>query len=165
MNTHLISGMVGAAVLLTSVGTAVRAQEVSPPTLAAWSTRVFDKMARETKYPQPIGPMPASTGIVAVKFNCSEGGAPENVTLYKSSGHHDLDVATLKAVRRIASLHPLPAGMTHNQGIIVRVLYATSEDVARRQMAQMRTDAARANAWFGKSPTATAALELAPSGS
>ena len=164
MNPCSIGTAISAALVLGSSFTPVHAQEKSAPTLAAWSSRVFEDLSRVTKYPGGIGNLPAPEGVVGIKFNCSESGAPENVTLVEKSGHRDLDNATLRAVRRIASLHPLPAGMKHQQAIIVRVLYANSEQDTRRKLAKLQADAARSNAWFGRSSSDTAALEIVPAG-
>jgi TonB family protein len=111
---------------------------------------------------QPVGRYGLETGIVAVKFNCSESGAPANVTLYKTSGSRILDVTTVRAVQRIATLHPLPARIEPGQTFIVRVLFADSEESARQQIADMQAAAAKNNAWYGNAPSALAYLEIAP---
>jgi TonB family protein len=136
----------------------------APPSLAAWSKRVFRDLDRVLVDPSVLPGRSPETGIVAVKFNCSERGAPAGVALYKSSGSHRLDNATVRAVQRIATLHPLPARMMHDQQFVVRVLFANSEDSARQQVARMQDDAAKTNAWFGKDPTQLAYLEIAPGG-
>ena len=122
MKLYCIGFAIGTMLMLGTTDAPARAQEKSAPTLAAWSDRVFDDLAKVTKYPAPIGNLPTPEGVVAVKFNCSDSGAPENVTLVEKSGNRDLDNATLRAVRRIASLHPLRAGLDHRQVITVRVL-------------------------------------------
>ena len=164
MKLYFVGFAIGTMLMLGSTDAPAHAQEKSAPTLAAWSDRVFDDLGKVTKYPGAIGNLPTPEGVVAVKFNCSESGAPENVTLVEKSGHRDLDNATLRAVRRIASLHPLPEGMNHRQAIIVRVLYANSEQDTRRKLAKLQADAARSNAWFGRSNSDTAALEIVPAG-
>lgn len=135
---------------------------IAPPSVQNWSENVFQQFERKVRYPAPMGTMPASEGIVAVKFNCSEDGVPSQVQLYKTSGHGDLDRATVRAVERIATLHPLPRGVGHDQQYIVRVLFANSEGYAQRNMTRLREDAARSNAWVGRSGATTAMLELVP---
>jgi TonB family protein len=137
---------------------------VAPPTLSAWSQDVFRHLARQMRYPYSMGSGGANEGIVAVKFNCSESGAPAGVELYKTSGHGDLDKATVRAVRKIATLHPLPRGLGHDQQYVVRVLFSNSTENARRQLAEMRENAERNNAWYAKSGTTSAMLELLPKG-
>ncbi|MFC6621812.1 energy transducer TonB family protein [Novosphingobium panipatense] len=136
----------------------------SPPTLASWSDRVFKDIDREIRYPEPFGPQRPSSGVVAVKFNCSESGAPAGVALLKSSGHRDLDRETLRAVNKIATLHPLPPGLKHDQLYVVRVLYANSHGEAERQLAKMREEAAQSNAWYNQGEQLAGVLELVPSG-
>lgn len=154
--------VVAAAASSASAGPATIAVS-APPTLAAWSKRVFRDMEGQLTYPTPSF-RDANAGIVAVKFNCSDSGAPASVSLLKSSRHRELDAAALRAVQRIATLHPLPAGMMHGQQFVVRVLFATSPESARDQIEQMQKDAARSNAWFGKNSSTVAALEIAPYG-
>jgi len=133
-----------------------------PPTLAAWSARVYRNLGDHLDYPTgTLGRY--STGVVAVKFNCSDTGAPAGIALYTSSGSRDLDQATLRALRHVATLHPLPDGITHDQRFIMRVLFAESPESAEQQIRKLRADAAKANAWFGKArPTIASTIDLAP---
>lgn len=135
---------------------------VSPPTLAIWSERVFADISRKIKYPEPLANLPVSTGVVAVKFNCSESGAPAGIELSKSSGYRDLDRATLKAVAKVATLHPLPTGLNHDQVYVVRVLFSNSAADRNAQIKKMTEEAARSNSWFSKRSSVAGVLELAP---
>ncbi|WP_159975937.1 MULTISPECIES: TonB family protein [unclassified Novosphingobium] len=137
---------------------------VVSPSLEAWSSKVFKSLNQKLRYPSSISGMPDHTGVVAVKFNCGETGAPEGIEIQKSSGHNDLDYATMRAVKRIATLYPLPTGLSNNQKFIVRVLFADSIDELQRKSAEMRAEAARNNAWFTRGGN-VAVLELAPMGS
>ena len=137
---------------------------VVSPSLEAWSAKVFKDLDQGLRYPSSLAGMPVHTGVVAVKFNCSETGAPAGIEIQKSSGHRDLDHATMRAVKRISTLHPLPTGLSNNQKYIVRVLFANSAEDLQRKSAEMRAEAARNNAWFTRSGN-VAMLELAPMGS
>ena len=136
----------------------------APPTLDTWSNHLFKLLDRRISYPAPLFGQAVNTGIVTVKFHCSDTGAPAGVTLFKSSGHRDLDRATLRGVQQIATLHPLPAGLKRDQVFVVRMLYADSAEAAREQIARMQAEAKRNNAWFGKGLPTTAALEIVPTG-
>ncbi|WP_159871577.1 energy transducer TonB [Novosphingobium sp. 9U] len=132
------------------------------PSLANWSARVITDLNKGLRVRDDLGSLGPSQGIVAVKFNCSESGAPADVKLLKSSGNREYDFATIRAVRRIASLHPLPLGLRHDQKYVVRMLFANSESGARQKIAEMRREADHSNAWYAKTGTNTAALELVP---
>lgn len=134
------------------------------PSLAAWSQRVMANLNQGMRVRDDLGAQGPREGIVAVKFNCSETGAPAGVELLDSSGNREYDRAAVRAVRRIASLHPLPTGLGHDQKYIVRVLFANSEYSAKQKIARMRREAESNNAWYMKTGTSTAALELAPTG-
>lgn len=134
----------------------------SAPTLSAWSQRVFKDLDRELRVPIDDRTQVMPSGITAVKFGCSESGAPSSVKLYKSSGDGRLDRATVRAVTKIATLHPLPARLGHDQQYIIRVLFANSPSAAERQMKTMQEEAAKSNAWYNQNIASTAALELVP---
>jgi TonB family protein len=163
-NAALAAGLIFAAFPTTSMAQADSAAIVAPPTLTAWSKKVFSDLNQRLRVRDAMGPTQTQTGIAAVKFNCSETGAPAGVSLYKSSGNRELDQATVRAVRQIVSLHPLPRGLGHDQQYIVRVLFANTDESARRQIAAMQREATERNAWYAKNETSTAALELAPVG-
>ena len=169
MKGYLVSAALAACLNYTFFPTTTMAQGdsaiiVAPPTLTAWSKKVFTDLNQRLRIREPMGPWRPQTGIAAVKFNCSETGAPAGVSLYKSSGNRELDQATVRAVRQIVSLHPLPRGLGHEQQYIVRVLFAESGDSARRQIAAMQREATERNSWYAKNETSTAALELVPLG-
>lgn len=163
-NAAFAAGLIFAAFPITSVAQTVNSAVAAPPTLKAWSQKVFSELDDRLRVLDDWGRGPSQTGIAAVKFNCSETGAPAGVALHKSSGSRDLDLATLRAVRQIVSLHPLPKGLGHEQQYIVRVLFANSEETARRQIAAMQREATKSNAWYARNETSTAALELVPVG-
>lgn len=136
----------------------------APPSLAVWSKKVMTDLDRQLQIRNDRTVHGSRTGIVAVKFNCSESGAPATVELLHSSGNREYDHATVRAVRQIATLHPLPQGLKHDQKYVVRMLFADSEDSARDAMIRMRAEADRSNAWYRRGETTTAALELVPTG-
>lgn len=159
-----------AALLLTTASVDAGAQssiivsaQSRPPTLAVWSERVFRDIDKRLRVREGIATNRIPSGITSVKFNCSETGAPAGIALYKSSGFRELDRATMSAVRQVASLHPLPAGLKGDQVYIVNVLFANSSDDAGRQIARMRRQADKRNAWYNPQATHSAAIELAPS--
>lgn len=137
---------------------------IAPPNVETWSKTVFRQFERKMRYPMPLAGAPMSEGIVAVRFGSDENGRPSAVRLHETSGHRDLDKATMRAVERIATLHPLPRGVSDDQQYVVRVLFASSENYARNKMKELRADAARQNAWVGRSGTTTAMVEILPVG-
>ena len=145
-----------AALTAAALAAPVLAQD-APITLAAWSTRVESALDHNLYYPTAMGGRIPGSGVVRVKFNCSESGRPDKVSLFTSSGDPDLDSAALRSVRRIASLHPLPDGMGHGQQYVATILYARSYEDYDGQIARMRAAAVKNNAWF-KGPATIALL-------
>jgi protein TonB len=111
-----------------------------------WNARVQQALNENLEYPQSIGPYSSGTGIVRIKFNCSDSGRPDKVTLVKSSGEWLLDKAAIRAVSRVATLHPLPTGFKHGQRFEAQVVFASSEYDAR--LKAVAAAQARHNAWY-----------------
>lgn len=169
MSRQNTAAAVAACALLMMVPSAVSAgqtstQVASTPTLAAWSQRVMRDLDRQQKDPIDNRSQVMPTGIAAVKFGCSDSGAPTSVELYKSSGDRRLDRATVRAISKIATLHPLPHGLGHDQQYIVRVLFANSGQSADRLTRKMQEEAAKNNAWYDKRSMLTASIQVVPVG-
>lgn len=162
MKSPLWKAVIGCALLVpstTAVGSEVTDPNLAAPTLVAWSQRVFGDLNDGFRYPAATE-WTAFEGVVTVKFNCSDSGAPANVALFQSSGNSQLDAATVRAVKRIVTLHPLPSGMPHDQRFVVRVLFTDSADRASRRQVLMRAEADRSNAWFGRKPAIASVGQL-----
>lgn len=133
----------------------VTAPEVS---VSSWSARITRALDRNLTYPTPMRGEPAE-GVVAVKFLCSDNGTPSGVAIARSSGSRELDAAALQAVTHIATLHPLPDGITHDQPFEANILYATSQKKHDRQMAALLAEARDRNALVGN-PDQKVALNI-----
>ncbi len=149
----------GIAQTQATSGQANSAQEIV--TFAAWRDRVQKALDRGLHYARPMPGMGNASGIVRVKFNCSDTGRPDKVTIARSSGSRRLDRMALKAVDRIATLHPLPQGFRHDQSIEAMILIAYgSEREYRQKRDRMIAEAKRRNARFDDPQRATAGVLL-----
>lgn len=154
MKRHLIAAAC-AAVLSTipvighakegQVQVIVRSQ---PVTFVVWQQRVQHDLANHLHYPMPILGRFAGSGIVRVKFSCSESGRPDKVAIYHSSGSQPLDRAALSAVRRMASMHPLPKAFGHDQRYFADIYFddGLGSDYDSKLQA-MNAAADKANGW------------------
>ncbi|MBB5713265.1 energy transducer TonB family protein [Sphingomonas aerophila] len=157
MKHHLIAA-VCAAVLSTvpaasdagpvrSSGTSDAAS--NPVTFKAWQVRVQRELAHRLHYLAPILGRSAGSGVVRVNFNCSESGRPDKVTLAQSSGSQALDRAALFAVRKMASMHPLPSSFNHEQKFAALIYFddglGTQSD---SKLKDMMASADKANGWI-----------------
>ena len=154
----------GVALLATSSFASPPAEQHKSPaagTLAAWSTRVSAELDQMLPQPAMMPGQPSPSGVVIVKFGCSETGAPSDVAILKSSGSRSLDWAAMQGIKRVG-LHPLPDGMTHGQRFQAAILFANSPEEARALLAGMRKEAERRNSWFAMKPQQTAAITILP---
>jgi TonB family protein len=132
-------------------------------TFTQWSERVQSELDTNIHYPRAMAGRTPDHGIVRVKFNCSESGRPDKVTLAKSSGSPQLDRAALQAVGRISSLHPLPQDFADGQAYQAMIMfYSGSDDDYRRRLQKMSAEATKANKRFGR--TQVASISIAPAG-
>lgn len=123
-------------------------------TIREWGERVQKLLDKELRYPEPMAGAPVPTGIVRVKFNCSDTGRPDQVTLLKKSGYSALDREAVRAVSRIVSLHPLPSGFKPDQHYEAAIVFAADQqDTRLKQIAVERT---KRNGWY-HDPAALAA--------
>jgi protein TonB len=151
MTVRLFLAAAGALTILAPAQ-AAQQQTKSPVVVTAsamtvneWSARASKSLEGRLRYPAYLLNREPNEGVVRVRFRCSESGAPAAVTLARSSGHGELDRAALRAVRGIPTLHPLPAGITHDQQFQAVVLFATDRDHFDRQTKAINDEAARQN--------------------
>jgi protein TonB len=128
-----------------------------------WSGRVTQELETGLRYPEVPSYEVPPDGVVEVKFRCSDSGASDQVSVFKTSGSHTLDRAAVRALKRLKQLHPLATGTNPNQNYIAMVLFATSRAGHAKQLVMINSDARKRNAWFkGRSQTASAGIILAP---
>lgn len=115
--------------------------------LQAWSARVGTAIEREMRFPKRLGPVDVEQGIVDVTFECSADGTPTKIALARTSGSRRLDRAGLQAVERVGTLHPLPAGIAHDQVYRAQMLFAVADGTPpwRQKAALLREKADAAN--------------------
>jgi protein TonB len=118
----------------------------TPVTLDEWTKRMYQVLNREIRYPTQIYGVGYSSGIVRVKFNCSDSGRPDKVALLKTSGSSSFDRAAISAVRRMASLHPLPSGFKPTQAFEAVIVFA--QDPLDARLANLGPERAKRNAWY-----------------
>ena len=56
---------------------------------------------------------------VTILFDINRDGVPENIRIETKSGSPSLDASALHALQRVDNFGPLPAGRSHNSGILV----------------------------------------------
>lgn len=149
MTSHIAAAAFAAAcVLLPGQACAQATTPAEKVSLQQWSQRVEKALDQQIRYPTLMGGQPFATGLVRVKFNCSENGSPDKVSLAKSSGSGALDRAAIRAVKRIVTLHPLPDGMKHDQQYQAVLLFENDPVRHERAMKTVRDDAVKSNGWF-----------------
>lgn len=119
-----------------------------PVALADWINRIETEVDRQLAA-QRTGNRVDRTGVVRVKFNCSETGRTDKVSVLRSSGSLDLDLAAAQAVRRVAVMHPLATGIRTDQVYFADIVFGTADNESYRHERALRRDAAaKTNAWF-----------------
>lgn len=119
-----------------------------PLTLASWSKGVTNMLEDRLIYPESSDGAEPPSGIVSIRFQCGENGAPTAITISRKSGARSLDYAAMRAVKGIKTLHPMPLNFKRDQQYEANILFATSLSDYATQLAQLRKEATSRNAWF-----------------
>ena len=118
--------------------------------IGEWSDRIARQLGDGVIYPRPFldrnGVQDYHQGLAKVVFQCGDDGRPADVRILKSSGAYDLDRAAVMAVKRIATLRPLPDGLRTDRGFQAWILFSSDEQDYARQMDALRQEARMANA-------------------
>lgn len=126
----------------------VMAPTTAPPTLDNWAEHTGALLSQRLRYPIILaGP---EEGVVQVKFACSDGGTAADVAILNSSGSRQLDNAAMRAIQRIPSLHPLPAGVGVGQRYVATILFAASQSSYDRQIRDIQRQALDNNSRFAR---------------
>lgn len=136
--------LAGAVLVATpSVAPAQRDIVVQPEAVSVqrWSARVSRALDQNLVYPRPDFGRPDPEGVVRVDFRCSEDGKPSHVAVSRPSGTRRLDVAALRAVNRLKTLHPLPTGIGHDQRYAAMIIFAASEESRDRKLRALAKEA------------------------
>lgn len=162
MQPRFIAAAIVAACLLVASavaqpGPATSNDPSNAVTFKTWAVRVQKELDRNLRYPSDLmGEYPRG-GVVRVKFNCSDDGRPDRVTIARSSGNRLLDKAALQAVQRMASMHPLPASFAHEQKFAALILFdgigGQNGDLYQKKVLE---EAAKDNAWLDQPAIARA---------
>lgn len=143
--THAV--LAGAALVATPWVARAQQEIVVQPeaeSVQRWSTRISRALDQNLVYPRPDFGRWYSEGVVKVSFRCSEDGKPSHVAVSQGSGARRLDVAALRAVNGIKTLHPLPTGIGHDQRYAAMIVFATSEESRDRKLRALAKEAGMA---------------------
>ena len=149
--SSVMSGAVlaqGQAIVVTSPRNAV----------TQWAAAVSRDLNNALKY-QFLGPKDHATGIVSVRFNCSDDGRAVNLVVTRHSGSRALDREAIQVFSQIRSLHPIPGELASNQLVQANIYFAADESELQQQQAQLRRE--RAASWAaGKGDNHRVAVNL-----
>ena len=124
-----------------------------------WAAAVSRDLDRSLKFQRFMRPQQHATGIVSVRFNCSDDGRAVNLVVTRHSGSRVLDGAAIQAISQIRSLHPIPGELASNQLVQANIYFAADESELQQQQAQLRRE--RAASWAaGKGDNHRVAVNL-----
>ena len=73
-----------------------------------WTDRTASRLSRSIRQATSLYRDAASTGYSRVQFRLGEQGRPENISLAGSSTSRNVDRISMRAIRSMGSLYPLP---------------------------------------------------------
>lgn len=112
----------------------------APPTVAVWSSMVSGQLDRNLRAvaSAPLQHTVIPTGVVSVRFHCSDEGRPTAIELSQRSANAGLNSIARRAVSRLRNMHPLPAGVADGQVFEATILVASDSYEHNRQLAALR---------------------------
>jgi protein TonB len=80
-----------------------------------WYVDVIKRKAQQNWYKAEVDPRTAGGAKAFVTFDVARDGTPSHIRIEKSSGSPSLDSSALRALQRVDTFGPLPAGYNGNQ--------------------------------------------------
>lgn len=109
----------------------------APPTVEQWAANISRSLESSMDYPVTVG-RAVPFGAVRVSFACNENGVPKDVTLVEGSRFRSIDAAALRAIRKLKTLHPLPAAIASSQFYQADLFFARDEHELHRMQKAWR---------------------------
>lgn len=96
-----------------------------------WTDRAASRLSRSIRQATSLYRESASTGYARVQFRLGEEGRPENIALAGSSASRNVNRISMRAIRTMGSLYPLPKDVRPNAKFEAWVIVAN--DAAERE--------------------------------
>ena len=80
-----------------------------------WYVDIIKRKAQQNWYKAEVDPHTAGGARAYLTFDVARDGTPSNVRIEKSSGSPSLDASALRALQRVETFGPLPAGYNGRQ--------------------------------------------------
>lgn len=114
----------------------------SRPTVTQWSQKLERQLDQHLQYPQTFRPSDDAEGTVSVRFVCDGDGKPTAVALFRSSGNRRIDLAAMRAVALMDTLHPMPTRISHDARFQANIIFAADQPSLDRQQKALRQNEA-----------------------
>ena len=106
--------------------------------LEKWTDRTAIKLGRSIRNASVLYRDSASTGYARVQFRLSEQGKPQHVALAGSSHSASVNRMSLRAIRSVGSLYPLPQGIRPGSKFEAWILIANDASEREDMMTSLR---------------------------
>lgn len=104
----------------------------------AWVARISQDLSNNLRYPRYVNNRAVESGAVSIRFNCGLDGVPTDVAFVRKSGARATNLAAMRAVQKLRTLHPTPAGFLPRQPVRADIIFADSDDTARHLARQLK---------------------------
>lgn len=110
--------------------------------LAIWSRSMTKSIDDKLAFPYQASARTLN-GLVSVTFHCSDDGTPVGLKVLQRSGETSLDQAAMRAISRVKTMHPLPAGLRSDQKFQANIIFADSRTEYDRQLKVLARETAK----------------------
>jgi hypothetical protein len=117
----------------------VVAPEKSAVTYEKWTDRTAYRLSRSIRNATSLYRDTTSTGYARVQFSLGEQGRPENVALAGPSSSSNINRISMRAIKTMGSLHPLPQQVRADSRFEAWIVVANDVAEKEEMLAALRT--------------------------
>lgn len=105
-----------------------------------WTDRTASRLSRSIRSAASLYRDSASTGYARVQFRLGEQGEPENVALAGSSASSSINRISMRAIRSMGSLYPLPQDVRSGSKFEAWIIVANDDAERETMLTSLRAE-------------------------
>jgi len=105
-----------------------------------WTDRTASRLSRSIRQATSLYRDSASTGYARVQFRLGEEGRPENISLAGSSASGSIDRISMRAIRSMGSLYPLPQDVRSGAKFEAWIIVANDTTERENMLTSLRAE-------------------------
>lgn len=117
----------------------VVASDENVSTYEKWSDRAAQRLSRNIRNASSLYRDASSTGYSRVQFRLNDQGKPQNIELAGPSSSRSINRISMRAIKAMGSLLPLPRQMNSNSKFEAWIIVANNQTEKEEMLSALRT--------------------------